>query len=175
MTDMPDNIAYRGARPKLFSLAGRLGRVRYIVYSLGAIVGAFLMMLLVGVGVTLLGAFGRMLYMVISVVLFYALLPMFFAILTVKRAHDFNMGGWLALLLLVPVVNLMFWFIPGTRGENAHGAPGEPTSLGFKLIALILPPLLIAAFLSSNGTEHKLENPEFSPLPPSTPMPEYKP
>lgn len=175
MTDILEGVAYRAAPPKLFSLAGRLGRVRYIVYSLGAIVSAFLIMLLVGIAVTLLGAFGRMLYMVISVVLFYALLPVVFAFLTVKRAHDFNMGGWLALLLLVPVVNLMFWFIPGTRGENAHGTPGEPTSLGFKLIALILPPLLIAAFLSSNGTEYKQESLEFSPLPPSTPMPAYKP
>ncbi|MDB5764471.1 MAG: hypothetical protein JWQ21_3466 [Herminiimonas sp.] len=170
--------ALDGAQPprsRLFSLRGRLGRARYIVYSLGAVAGAFLFMLLAGYGLMLSGSLGRLLYIVVSVLLFYCFLPIFFMLLTVKRAHDFNVGGWLALLLLVPVVNLMFWFIPGTRGENAYGAPPEPASGGIKLAAVILPLLLIGAFVASEDkrTGQKKDLPAGSQ--PSTSLRPYTP
>ena len=60
-------------------------------------------------------------------------------------------GGWLALLLLVPVANLAFWFIPGKRGDNRYGAQPEPPSAIVTLAAVLLPVLLIGAFLASEG------------------------
>lgn len=146
LDDMPQR-----PRTGLFSLRGRIGRARYVAYTLGSLAAAFVFMLPAGYMLLLSGNPGRILYTVVSVLLFYGFLPIFFAVLTVRRAHDFNLGGWLALLLLVPLVNLMFWFIPGTRGDNPYGAQPEPASSGLKLAALVLPVLLIGAFLGSDG------------------------
>lgn len=163
------------ARARLFSLHGRLGRAHYIAYSLGAIVAAFLFMFLAGLGLMLSGQLGRLLYIAVSVLLFYGFLPIFFAILTVKRAHDFNTGGWLALLLLVPVVNLLFWIIPGTRGDNAHGPAPRAASSGTKLIAAALPVLLVIAFLATGGPQTIRESESTPSTQPSSTLKPYTP
>ncbi|TCS37538.1 uncharacterized membrane protein YhaH (DUF805 family) [Paucimonas lemoignei] len=136
-------------RRRLWTLHGRLGRAEYIVYSLGAVVLVCLAMILVGLFALLAGGAGRMVYGIVTVFLIYCLLPVFFTMLTVRRAHDFNCGGWLALFLLVPVINLAFWFIPGTRGENRYGAAPQMPSNGMKLVAILLPTLMIGGFLAT--------------------------
>jgi len=136
-------------RWRLWTLHGRLGRMAYIVCSLGAIVFCGLFILLASLGAMLTGSFGQTLYGIAGVLLFYCLLPVLFAVLTVRRAHDFNRGGWIALLLLVPLVNLVFWFMPGTSGDNVYGpAPQEP-SAGMKFVAVLLPVLFIGGFLAT--------------------------
>ena len=60
-------------------------------------------------------------------------------LLTIQRAHDMNTTGWLALLCLVPLVNLLFWFVPGTRGENDYGKQPPPNTVGVIVLACILP------------------------------------
>ena len=162
-------------RTGIFSLRGRIGRAHYIAYTLGAVVGAFLFMLLASLGLMLSGQFGRLLYIVTSILLFYGFLPIFFTILTVRRAHDFNVGGWVALLLLVPVVNLLFWFIPGTRGDNSHGAAPQAPSTGIKLIAVALPVLLIGAFLATGEPEMIRGTNASPPSQPSTSLKPYTP
>lgn len=46
--------------------------------------------------------------------------------LMIRRLHDLDKTGWLALLVLVPVVNAFFvlylFFAPGTVGANDYGA-----------------------------------------------------
>ncbi|MBR2519581.1 MAG: DUF805 domain-containing protein [Selenomonadaceae bacterium] len=46
--------------------------------------------------------------------------------LMIRRLHDLNKTGWLALLVLVPVVNVFFalylLFAPGSVGANDYGA-----------------------------------------------------
>ncbi|HJV53544.1 MAG TPA: DUF805 domain-containing protein [Noviherbaspirillum sp.] len=160
MTGIPENFK-RERRAGIFSLRGRLDRARYVAYSIGAIAGVFLVMALAGLALLLSASLGRMLYVVFSTAMLYGFLPVFFMILTIKRSHDFNMGGWLALLLLVPVVNLMFWFIPGTRGDNAFGPPPDPAPLGLKIAAIALPLLLVAGFLATSEV-----TPETSDEPP---------
>jgi len=38
-----------------------------------------------------------------------------------KRCHDFNFSGWGALLMLIPLVSIIYIFIPGTIGPNQYG------------------------------------------------------
>ncbi|OGB27463.1 MAG: hypothetical protein A3I66_06140 [Burkholderiales bacterium RIFCSPLOWO2_02_FULL_57_36] len=175
MTAIILDAAPAPTRSRIFSLRGRLGRAQYIAYSLGAVVGAFLFMFLAGLGLMLSGQLGRLLYIVVSVLLFYGFLPIFFTILTIKRAHDFNAGGWLALLLLVPVVNLLFWFVPGTRGENAYGAAPQAASTGLKLIAAALPVLLLLAFLATGGPQAIRQTGASPATQPSTSLKPYTP
>ncbi len=164
------------ANPVLFSLRGRIGRARYVVYFMAALTCAFMVTCLAGYSMYLLGRFGFMLYQFSITALYFCALPIFLAQLTVRRAHDFNMPGWLALLLLVPVLNLMFWFIPGSRGENNYGAELEAESTAMKVAAVVLPILMIAAFLSADTVlpdQEEQRPPAVSK--PSTPLRPYIP
>ncbi|MGZ5817596.1 MAG: DUF805 domain-containing protein [Burkholderiaceae bacterium] len=163
---------------KLFSLRGRIGRTRYIAYTLGAVVGTFLIMLLAGYALMFSGRFGRMLYIIVTVLLLYGVLPILFTILTIKRSHDFNFGGWIALLLMVPIVNFLFWVIPGTRGENKYGMQPEREPLSIRLAAIILPILLIGTFVVSQSHRRAQLNDdkdEPTKLKPHNPLKPYTP
>jgi len=81
-------------------------------------------------------------------VLAAAAIVAFLVSLVVRRLHDLDAPGWWALLLLVPVANLVFLFAlalaPGTRGNNRYGAPNPPAPwlLRILIALLLLVPLL---------------------------------
>lgn len=123
---------------KILSANGRMGRVRYFFYSmLVGIIGLILLGLssiLFSVS-PLLGA--------ILVFIIYAGMIVISFLLTIQRCHDFNMTGWLSLLLLVPLAPLVFYFIPGTKGPNQFGPPPPPNSKGVIAGAIILPIIMV--------------------------------
>lgn len=45
--------------------------------------------------------------------------------LGVRRLHDIEMSGWWYLIMLIPLVNIIFWIYigvkPGTPGQNQYG------------------------------------------------------
>ena len=119
---------------KIFTANGRIGRLRYILYLLGiSLIGGILAMALFMIPVA--GPFlGGAVYIGLIVISVF---------LTIQRCHDFNKTGWLSLLILVPIVSLIFYFIPGTKGSNQYGLQPPPNSMGVKIGAF----LLLAFFL----------------------------
>lgn len=152
LTDISPPSAPPPQQYRIFSLAGRMARAHYICYTFGSLIAVVLLLYLLGFAALLMGSFGRTVYITSSVLLVYAFLPIFFTILTIKRAHDFNMPGWLALLLFVPIINLCFWFIPGSRTDNQYGAVTPEPSLGLKIAAVALPLILIGGYLATAGS-----------------------
>ena len=63
-------------------------------------------------------------------------------LLTIQRCHDFNVTGWLSLILLIPLLPLIFWFIPGTEGSNRFGPQPPPNKAAAITVVVIL--LLVA-------------------------------
>jgi hypothetical protein len=61
----------------------------------------------------------------------------------------FLAGGWFALLGLLPLVNLAFWFIPGTDGANRYGARTPPNGIGVLIGVWLVPALFIGAILAA--------------------------
>jgi len=123
---------------KVFATSGRIGRVRYIAYGMGiyflfAILGALLS--------AVIGSAGM-------IIAWIAILVIGF-MLTIQRCHDFNTTGWLSLLMLVPLVNLIFWFIPGTDGDNNYGAPTPPNGVGVIIAACIVPIVAVVGILAA--------------------------
>ena len=55
----------------------------------------------------------------------------------------FNTSGWLSLLMMVPLVNLIFWFIPGSDGPNRYGPPTPPNGAAVIVGAIAVPVVLI--------------------------------
>ena len=122
----------------LFSVSGRIGRARYIAYGLG-------MYLLLGiVGALLAGLLGA----IAMGVMWVAILVIVF-MLTIQRCHDFDTSGWLSILVLVPFVNLIFWFIPGTQGPNRFGAPTPPNSVWVLIGAWLIPVVAAVGILAA--------------------------
>ena len=142
-----DEPEYQSVR--IFGAAGRIGRVRFIAYTVGlavlivfvaGLVGAILDGVLRGGG----GITAMLMFAAIAVVLVIQVL------LTIQRCHDFDVSGWLTILfLLIPLAALLLWIIPGTKGPNRYGPPTEPNSTLAAIGALVLPFVFVAGILAA--------------------------
>lgn len=122
-----DDAAEETQPVRIFAVSGRIGRVRYIANLMGLYI---LFAIVVFAAATVAGPLAALAWIAYVVIVF---------MLTIQRCHDFNTTGWLALLSLVPLVNLMFWFIPGSDGRNRYGAPTPPNSTFSVVLVWILP------------------------------------
>ena len=130
---------------RLFAVSGRIGRLRYVAYSvflwfvcvvLSGILSAILMPISTAAG-TLAGLLPLLAMIVLGFML------------TIQRCHDFNVTGWLSLLMLVPLANLVFLFIPGTDGPNRFGAPTPPNSVGVLIVAWLFPVVALIGIIAA--------------------------
>jgi uncharacterized membrane protein YhaH (DUF805 family) len=131
---------------KIFSAKGRIGRVRYIGYSIGLTV--LIAMLIGGLGGVLAAAVSPGAAVAVAGVGYIFMFVVMF-LLTIQRAHDFNSTGWLSLLSLIPLVNFIFWFIPGTEGENRFGKQTPPNGTGAILLAAVLPFVFVVGIVAA--------------------------
>src|SRR5262245_9838734 len=121
---------------KVFSTSGRIGRLRYIAFGAVFYIALWIATVVLAM---VLGAASAQWAWVAFVIGLAAILVISF-LLTIQRCHDFDMSGWLSLLVLIPFVNLIFWFIPGTKGVNRWGAPTPPNS-GWVIAGACIPAL----------------------------------
>lgn len=137
------------AEMKLFDVNGRIGRLRYLAYSSGV---SFLIFIVVGMLSAVMrlamGPSGGMMGMGLTVIA-YILVFVYGVTLAIRRSHDFNVSGWMSLLIFVPLANLIFLFIPGTQGENTYGAPPPPNSVGTIILGLLLPLIMITGIIAA--------------------------
>jgi len=125
---------------KVFSTKGRIGRLRYFGYSMGYSMLIYIVFGALALGTAAMKLPQEVLWGVIGVG--YLAMIIFSAMLTIQRAHDFNTTGWISFLLLVPLVGMMFLFIPGTDGENRFGKKTPPNRGG--MMWWILIPVFVA-------------------------------
>ena len=126
----------------VFSIAGRLGRLRYLAYGFGiALVGQLLLAMMGGMGAALQNETGSALSMVGIGVVYIAMIVVGI-MLAVQRLHDLDKTGWLYLLILVPIVNIIFGlymlFAPGSQDANRYGNPPPPNTTGVTIAAWLL-------------------------------------
>ncbi|MCU7830465.1 MAG: DUF805 domain-containing protein [Candidatus Thiodiazotropha sp. (ex Myrtea sp. 'scaly one' KF741663)] len=135
---------------KILSAKGRMGRLRYIGYGIGIALLSYLVMALltVGVGAVMPEAIAGAVILGIFI-LGYAALIIISVLLTIQRCHDFNVTGWLSLILLIPLLPLIFWFIPGTQGANNFGAPPPPNRGGAAVVVAVLAIVVVVGILAA--------------------------
>lgn len=122
------------AELKVMSVHGRIGRVRYLAWTLVltliVLVAAGCCALLASVSLILGGLLGAVVaaaFICVSVQI------------GVQRCHDLGWSGWLLLLNLVPFVGSVFPILlvvmPGNTAPNQYGPPPPPNSQAVKVLA----------------------------------------
>lgn len=133
---------------KVFSVSGRIGRVRYLGWTMAMLLCMLPMLLLFAGASAISGALGTLI--MAAGVIAMIVIGVFIG---VQRLHDIGWSGWLWLLNFVPFIGsvfaLLMLIIPGTQGVNRYGPPPPPNSTGVKILAwlFLLVPLtgIIAA------------------------------
>lgn len=117
-----------------YAKSGRIGRMRYLAYS-AIWCGVILALLLLRA--ILANMLGNVIYVIflipVLVVLVYALFAP-----AMRRFNDLNRSSWWAVLMLLPVINLLTVFYlsfqEGTEEENDYGLPAEPPTPWIKIL-----------------------------------------
>jgi len=133
-----------------YSAQGRIGRLRYLAWSMAA---------LLTIGIPLYLVTSILAFISSSLVYLSALLFLAGAVVmivcsfrfTIQRLHDIDLSGWLVLLLFVPVVGgffsiaLMIW--PGKPQRTLYGPPPPPNSTAVLLLSLLWIPFFMFSLL----------------------------
>ncbi|BAP14170.1 MAG: cell division protein FtsK [Alcanivorax borkumensis] len=144
-------------QPKFLSLSGRIGRMRYFVYAAGltllfylvmGIAAALVIPGIMSAGQSAIGV-GAVIIGLIVMVGFIALMVMSWGYM-VRRLNDINASGWLSLLMLVPIANLVLGLVMlfkrGSEGRNQYGAAPVSNSGGVKAAFVIVLLLMVGYF-----------------------------
>ncbi len=131
-------------QPRVFDMKGRIGRVRYIAYSMGvSMVLLFVLAIVAGLLIAMTGA-GEGAIMLVTVLVYIPLIIVAF-MMAIRRVHDMGHSGWMSLLILVPIANLWLLFAPGTQGANEYGPAPVKNTTGV-ILAAFSPILLSVVF-----------------------------
>lgn len=136
----------------IFSFSGRIGRLRYLAYPLTLyflfIFVSGLIAALTGIGADGITNSDSLFFMPV-----WLLMLVYLFVHGVRRLNDIGWSGFLSLLYLIPVVNLilglLLLFMPGTAKGNRYGNPPAPNTWGAKLAALIMPGIAIPGILAA--------------------------
>lgn len=141
---------------RFFDWHGRVSRVQFLAYST---FNALIALMLVALLFVMIGGFQGMVNAsseqlpmsmlgassVGVVVLFYLQLAV-----SKRRFNDLNKTGWLALLMLVPGVNILVYLyllaVKGSEGANYYGLPARPATQ-LKTLLMVLIPLLVISLI----------------------------
>lgn len=123
---------------------GRFGRLSFLAWSfLGSIILSFFLFILssiLGDGFNLEDFSTASPIAILILILIYIVFIYFYWVFTIRRLHDRNHSGWLSLLLLVPLINIIFalylLFAKGTSGANHYG-PQRFTPVWEKILGWI--------------------------------------
>ena len=129
---------------KVFSLQGRIGRVRYLAWTFVLVLLALPALFVAGIFMGVSEGLGW-----VAMIAVGATFMLVSVQIGVQRLHDLGWSGWLWLLNLVPVVNsvfpLLMAVIPGNREANRYGAPPPPNTGTVKLLAWMWIAMLLVA------------------------------
>lgn len=137
----------------VFSMTGRIGRLRYLAYFMCIYLVIMLLVAIVSiiaaVAIPALGENNETAGGILGILMIFVIyVPMLFYgfVYAVRRLNDCGWSGWLSLLFIIPIANivlgLILLFKRGDEGVNQYGAQPRPNSTAVKVAAffgLILP------------------------------------
>lgn len=145
MSDYDDDYFEYDTTP-FYKATGRIGRVRFLAYSMMMALSLLAMLAIFGILITIISLVSESIAMVIGiamyVVVFIFSLQASFAP-SMRRLNDLNRTGFIALLYFVPIINVLLWLylalVPGDEEMNDYGAPAEPPTTAMTVLAAVFP------------------------------------
>ncbi|MHA6495484.1 DUF805 domain-containing protein [Pseudomonas borbori] len=135
---------------KVFTTEGRVGRLRYLAWSLGLMLACIPVFAIAAAGFAISEVLGGLLVGVVVIAMMVVAVQ-----IGVQRLHDIGWSGWLFLLNFIPLVGsvlaLLMLVVPGTPAANRFGPPSPPNSTAVKIMAalwLLVPVLGIVAAIA---------------------------
>lgn len=141
-----------------FSANGRFGRLSYLGWNMLLVVFVFILGIIAAFFVPALNpattsssmyVFGG-LFIIVYIAMIY-----FSFIFSIRRLHDRNQTGWLSLVMIIPLINFLFFIYlscaKGDENANNYGSP-RITQAWEKVLAwiyIIILPLCILAMAAS--------------------------
>lgn len=146
------------------SASGRFGRLSYLGWvMLSSIVMMILLFILLSIFGLAFNPQNLSIGPLIPYIIIYLVFIYFSVVFMIRRLHDRNHSGWLALLVFVPLANIIFMlyliFAKGDETTNAYGPP-RPTATWEKVLAWIyiaLIPLSIVAAIALPSYQNYVE------------------
>jgi uncharacterized membrane protein YhaH (DUF805 family) len=140
--------------PSIFSFSGRLGRLRYLAYSMGSYLILMLVMIpMLGVSTFMGGEPDVSTTGMLIMVAVYVPAAVVWIMFAKRRLNDLNRSGWWFLLALVPIVNFLvsiyMLFFPGTDGDNNFGPAPTANTLGVQILAWMIPALFVVGIVAA--------------------------
>lgn len=134
--------------PSILSFSGRIGRLRYLAYSMGT----YLLLMLI-----MLPMFGMSAFMggepdistigMLVMAVVYISMIVVWIMFAKRRLNDLDRNGWWLLLAFVPFVNFLLtiymMFFPGTDGDNNYGAVPVANTLGVQILGWMMPVMMV--------------------------------
>jgi uncharacterized membrane protein YhaH (DUF805 family) len=155
-------------QPKIFSINGRIGRIRYLAYGM---LFTMLTLLFIGIAAFLVPSIANVfteisgVTSVLLLIVFYLPLIIISVILVRRRLNDLNRSGWWQLLMYVPIVGVLFalyvllW--PGTKGSNSFGLQPNKNPTALLVLAIGIPAIFgILAAISIPAYQDYIERAE---------------
>jgi uncharacterized membrane protein YhaH (DUF805 family) len=128
----------------LFTWRGRIGRARFIAYSVWGYLLCIPAMFLLTMIAVMAGFPAAGIFVGLAVFLPYAVFVVFASI---QRSHDMDWSGWTTLLMLIPFVPFVWMAKGGSAGRNRYGLPPPPNSLSVKIGAWMMLVLIVGGVL----------------------------
>lgn len=125
---------------KVFSVNGRIGRVRYLAWSAVIFFAALGLYLLSAIAMAVSPIMGGILMAAVVIAILVVSVQ-----IGVQRLHDIGWSGWLFILNIIPPFSLIMMIVPGTPDANRYGPPPPPNNTAVKILAfgwLVLPVLI---------------------------------
>ena len=152
LTEMHEGFNNR----RFFDWHGRVSRVQFLAYStfnaLIALMLVALLFVMIGGFQGMVNASSEQLPMSLLGASSVGVAVLFYLQLAVskRRFNDLNKTGWLALLMLVPGVNILVYLyllaVKGSEGANYYGLPARPATQ-LKTVLMVLIPLLVMSLI----------------------------
>jgi uncharacterized membrane protein YhaH (DUF805 family) len=140
--------------PSILSFSGRIGRLRYLAYSMGTYLLLMLVMMpMFGVSAFMGGEPDISMPGMLVMAVVYIALIVVWIMFAKRRLNDLNRNGWWLLLAFVPFANFLLtiymMFFPGTDGDNDYGAVPVENTLGVQILAWLMPVLMIVGIVAA--------------------------
>ncbi|MCF8151441.1 MAG: DUF805 domain-containing protein [Burkholderiaceae bacterium] len=161
---------------QFFSLSDRVGRVRYFVYILGAMLACgFMLVFIYLVGLLLPTTLSKLISVTSFILVKNVMFPLIVFVMSIRRLHDFDLSGWWSLLVLIPFVTLALLFIPGKKLANRFGPPPAPNPTSLLVTAVALPLALLGLYFFVVSVNPEVKAPVTTDSDGKPALPRYSP